>query len=149
MAQHTGFHRYAAQAASAALPQEAEIVAFTRVNAELSGAADRIAELKALHRNHQLWSLLVRDVAMDGNRLPPALKDQLATLGLWSMQYSLAAMSRELPVSALTTVNANMIEALRAQLDVARGSVVASAGAANAPAANGGMIGHSGLAARA
>ncbi len=149
MAQHNGFRRYAAQAASATLPQEAEIVAFTRVNAELSGAKDRIAELKALHRNHQLWSLIVRDVAMEGNRLPPALKDQLATLGLWSMQYSLAAMSRELPVSALTAVNTNMIEALRAQLDAARGPAATSSTASNGPAITGGADGGSGLAARA
>jgi flagellar protein FlaF len=99
----------------AATPQESEAVAFAMCNAALGSIADGRQRVHALHKNHQLWSFIVKDVAKETNRLPADLKRRIAELGLWSMRYSVAAMANDLPVQPLIQVNQDMIDGLRAQ----------------------------------
>jgi len=111
-----GLRQYQNPSLHAASPQENEIVAFTLCNARLSDAGDSPRRIEALHKTHQLWSLIVKDVSLEGNRLPAGLKQQIATLGMWAMQYSISAMSRELPLDPLIGINQDMIDGLRAQM---------------------------------
>ena len=104
---------------ASALPRDTEITAFAVVNRMLGEAAAETAgggrRLKALGKNHELWSLLVKDLARDGNALPDGLKRDLVSLGMWSMGYSLKAMGAPLAVEPLIAVNRNIADGLRAQ----------------------------------
>ena len=95
--------------------REAEILAFGLCNARLSRATDSKSRIDALHKTHQLWSLLVRDLAGDTNQLPKPLKDELISLGFWAMRYSVAAAGQDLPLQPLIDVNQNIADGLRLQ----------------------------------
>jgi flagellar biosynthesis activator protein FlaF len=98
-----------------ASPRETEILAFGLCNARLSKAVEPRERVEALFKTHQLWSLLVRDLASDGNKLPSPLKESLIGLGVWAMNYATAAIARDLPVEPLIEVNRNVADGLRAQ----------------------------------
>lgn len=107
--------------------RDCEIAAFRRAIGELESAADEPQRIRAFGRNHDLWSLLVKDLALEGNTLPEALKTQLIALGLWSMQYSIAAILGKLSAEPVLAVNRNVLEGLL-------GQTVASAAAAGVDA---------------
>ena len=99
-----------------ATPRETEILAFGLCNDRLSRADTPRARVEALHKTHQLWSLLVKDLELPGNALPAKLKQQLLSLGIWAMIYSTRAIAENLQVRPLIDVNRDMIEGLRMQL---------------------------------
>jgi flagellar protein FlaF len=68
-----------------------------------------------LSKTHQLWSMLVRDLACEGNRMPDQLKQELIDLGFWAMRYCVLAVSKGLDLEPLISVNQNILEGLRAQ----------------------------------
>jgi flagellar protein FlaF len=94
---------------------DAEILAFGLCNARLAKAQDPRARIDALHKNQQLWSLLVRDLAAESNHLPIKLKQELIELGFWSMRYGILASNGDLPLEPLMTVNRNILEGLQSQ----------------------------------
>ncbi len=94
-------------------PREVEAAAFVFVNRLLAQAATADERIRALSRNHRLWSLLLTDIGLTSNALPPILKKDLVSVGAWSMSYSIAAMSQDRPLGPLVEINADMIEALR------------------------------------
>jgi flagellar protein FlaF len=110
--------RYQRISEASARPREIELTAFGLVNRLLAEQQDERRRIKALGKNHELWSLLVKDLARSGNGLPADLKKQLVALGFWSMQYSVRAMCERLPVEPLMEVNRNIVEGLRAQISV-------------------------------
>jgi flagellar protein FlaF len=99
--------------------RDTEILAFGLCNARLGKAHDTKSRIEALHKTHQLWSLLVRDLAADDNQLPKFLKDELIGLGFWAMRYSIAATADDLPLQPLIDVNRNIADGLRAQVQSA------------------------------
>jgi flagellar biosynthesis regulator FlaF len=98
-----------------ASPVESEILAFGLCNDRLAKAADGRTRIDALARNHELWSILVRDLSGDGNKLPEALRNQLISIGFWSMTYSNMAISKDLSLQPLIDVNRNISDGLRMQ----------------------------------
>jgi len=71
--------------------------------------------VRALGRNHQLWSILVQDLSLAENRLPDGIKAELIRLGLWAMRYSTLALLQDLPIGPLIEVNINVADGLQAQ----------------------------------
>ena len=63
--------------------------------------------------------MLLKDLALEGNRLPEAIRSNLVALGLWSMRYSTLAILKNLPAGPLIEVNRNIAEGLtlQSQLD--------------------------------
>ncbi len=98
-----------------ASPHEAEILAFGLCNSRLAAAKDCRTRIEAVHKNQQLWSLLVRDLAREGNQLADALKQELIGLGFWAMRYGILANSNDLPLEPLIAVNRNILEGLKSQ----------------------------------
>lgn len=98
-----------------ATPRETEILAFGLCNDRLSKADSPRARIEALHKTHELWSVLIQDLQTPGNALPENLKQQLLSLGIWATMYCTRAIPRDLPVQPLIDVNRNMIDGLRAQ----------------------------------
>jgi flagellar protein FlaF len=95
--------------------QETERAAFRSVNRDLEVGTEGPARVRAIGRNHALWSLLVKDLAQADNRMPAGIKDGLIGLGLWSMRYSTQALLQNLPVAPLIEVNDNVLAGLLAQ----------------------------------
>ena len=95
--------------------RETEMAAFSAVIRALDEAADEGSRIRAFGRNHDLWSMLIKDLGMDGNRLPEPLKAQLLALGLWSMRYSTLAILQKLSPQPLIDVNRNIVEGLALQ----------------------------------
>ncbi len=102
--------------------RDGEIMAFTVANTYLRECACRATRTKALHKNQQLWSLLVKDIMLSQNKLPQPVKDRLIRLAFWSMSYSIRAMGGDLPLAPLIAINADMIEALQRQAENAAGT---------------------------
>jgi flagellar protein FlaF len=109
-----GFAQYERVGNQVVLPRENEARAFALVNRHLAEAASDIERIKALSRNHQLWSILLKDIALSSNALPQALKQEIAGLGLWAMGYSNLAIVRPLPIRPLINVNQAILEGLSA-----------------------------------
>ena len=85
------------------------------INRELATCTAGQTRTRAIGRNHQLWSILVKDLAMADNGLPEPVKAQLIGLGLWSMRYSTLALLRDLPIEPLIDVNSNVLDGLATQ----------------------------------
>lgn len=96
-----------------ATPRETEAVAFGLCNARLSQAKTSDERVAALHKTHMLWGILVRDLSNPGNRLPASLRDQLLSLGVWAMGYSVAAMTSDMSLQPLIEVQRNLADGLR------------------------------------
>jgi len=95
--------------------RQTEIAAFSRINRELTTAATPAQRVRAIGRNHDLWSILLKDLGQSGNRLPTPLRDELMRLAVWSMRYSIQANLKGLPIEPLVTVNTNILEGLKLQ----------------------------------
>ena len=108
-----GSTQYDRSAAKSITPRDLEAAAFAFVNRLLETGSEGHERTVALARNHRLWSLLLIDVGLISNALPTILKKDLASIGSWSMSYSIAAMGRDLPVKPLIDINCDMIEALK------------------------------------
>jgi flagellar protein FlaF len=85
------------------------------VNRDLADGVDGIARTRAIGRNHTLWSILVKDLAMADNHMPEGIKAGLIGLGLWSMHYSTHALLQDLPVDPLIEINDNVLQGLLVQ----------------------------------
>ena len=107
--------RYASQQNAAATPREIELRAFRYVNGLLAGAADVPSRVRALHKTHQLWSLLIADLAQPANGLPAELKGRLVSLGLWAQREADARMSDAASLAPLIALHREMIAGLEAQ----------------------------------
>lgn len=132
----SNYAQYEAARRQAALPQDNEIMFFAKVNSDLAKASDAPSRIHALFSNQRLWSALIKDIALDTNRLEPEVKQQITDLGVWAMQYSIAAMHEDLPLGPLIGVNRDMIEGLRAQLAPAAAPPVVPQARARAGAAS-------------
>ncbi len=70
--------------------------------------------MRALAKNQQLWSLLLRDVGSSSNDLPQVLKSDLMSLGFLTLRETITAMGDGgRSVAGLIQVNEDMIEGLR------------------------------------
>lgn len=107
--------RYAAAQNAAATPREIEIRAFRYVNGLLSGAGDVPARAAALQKTIQLWTILLTDLASDGNALPDRLKAQLISLGLWAQREAASRMMDDGSLAPLIELHRDMLAGLEAQ----------------------------------
>jgi flagellar protein FlaF len=107
--------RYAAVQDAAASPREIELRAFRYVNGLLSTASDTPARVTALHKTHRLWSLLIADLTLPANTLPPDLKGRLISLGLWAQREATARMGDAGSLAPLIDLHRDMIAGLEAQ----------------------------------
>jgi flagellar protein FlaF len=94
---------------------ESERAAFNMVIRDLENCTPGPSRVRALGRNHTLWSILVQDLSLVENRMPEGLKTQLISLGLWSMRYSTLALLKDLELTPLLDVNRNIVSGLTAQ----------------------------------
>ncbi len=100
------------------------------VNRDLESCKEGLPRIRALGNNHSLWSILLKDLALQENRLPDGLKAQLIDLALWSMRYSTMALSQPLSPAPLIEVNRNLADGLLAQATASNQHNVSASNAA-------------------
>lgn len=93
---------------------DTERAAFKMIIRELETCTPGASRVRALGRNHLLWSTLVQDLSLAENQMPEGIKTQLISLGLWSMRYCTLALLKGLPVDPLVEVNRNVLDGLQA-----------------------------------
>lgn len=110
-----GVNQYRRSQGGAMSPRETEATAFAYVNGLLAESGDTHARLRALGKNQELWSLLMRDVGSSANELPAVLKSDVLKVGLFATRFSIAAMGDTRSLQPLIQINEDMISALRSQ----------------------------------
>ena len=93
-------------------PREEQAIAFRLVNRKLTQADTPPARNAALGLNHELWTILFRDLGSSENRLPPILRQDCIRLARWSMAYSTRALLQDLPLAPLVEINEDMVQGL-------------------------------------
>jgi flagellar protein FlaF len=110
-----GAARYRQASKQAVSGRETELAAFGAITRGLEEADTPAARIRALGRNHDLWSMLMKDLALQENALPAELKTQLIDLAAWAMRYSTLAILQDIPIQPLIVVNRNIAEGLAQQ----------------------------------
>ena len=103
-----------------ATPRQIEAQIFSQIAAALELAAGEDGKAKdvkamanALHRNSQLWSALMTDLASEGNELPDDLKANLISLGGFSLRHGARVLAGEAQVTDLVDLNRTIASGLR------------------------------------
>ena len=87
-------------------PREQEALAFRLAARKLREATDPASRNKALQLNHELWTIMLRDLGASNNALPPILKKDCLALARFSIDYSTRAVLKpELALEPLIAVN--------------------------------------------
>lgn len=100
-------------------PRETEYDAFSRITRMMRQTGPRCTTpdaILAVHRNIELWTLLVTDLAQPGNALPDDLKAQLVSLAFFSIRHGHAAISGEVTNEALVDINLSIMKGLRGEV---------------------------------
>ena len=80
-----------------------------------AGGASGAALMPALHRNREMWTAFATDCGAQGNGLPPELRAQIISLGLWVDRFTSDVIAgRETPVE-LIALNRTIMEGLDGQ----------------------------------
>lgn len=93
-----------------------EYEAFSRVTHMLQrarSASDRYAEIVAVDRNNQLWTILANDLALVGNRLSEELRGGLMSLAMFSLRHGHRVLAREAKIDPLIEINQRIMRGLR------------------------------------
>jgi len=107
---------YAAYGArvSAQSSREQEASAFRLAARRLNEAGSRFERNHALNINHEMWSILFRELNSSACALPEVLQADCIKLALWSLEYSTKAVLSDLSLSPLVEVNNNIADGLEA-----------------------------------
>lgn len=99
-------------------PRESEAMALRLASRRLREASNRKSMNLALGLNHDIWSIIFRDLNNAQNRLTGDLKADCMRLALWSLNYSTRAILSDLPAGPLIEVNDSLAEGLEAKAPV-------------------------------
>ncbi|MES1156911.1 MAG: flagellar biosynthesis regulator FlaF [Alphaproteobacteria bacterium] len=111
---------YQRAATQAETPRDLEYRAFGQVTAGLMRIKEGLCETpaaiaEALDANRRLWNILSADCSLPENGLPPTLRAQIISLGLWVSRYSGQVLREGVEVDPLIDVNRSMMEGLAAR----------------------------------
>ena len=110
---------YAAAATMMRPARDVEYDVFSRVTGLLRQAdpRGRTAEaIAAVHKNNELWTILMTDLADPGNTLPDELKAGLLSLAGFSIRHGHAVMAGSATTEALIDVNMSVMKGLRGEV---------------------------------
>lgn len=93
-----------------------EYEAFSRVTHMLQSAQTtrvRQAEITAVDRNNQLWTVLANDLALSGNRMTDELRGGLLSLAIFSLRHGHRVFAGEASLYPLIEINQRIMKGLR------------------------------------
>jgi len=94
--------------------REQEALAFRLASRRLTEARDRTERNLALNINHEMWSIVFRELNGPSCLLPDILKGDCIRLAYWSITYSTKAVLSDLPLNPLIEINNAVAEGLEA-----------------------------------
>ncbi len=94
--------------------REQEALAFRLASRRLTEARDRTERNLALNINHEMWSIVFRELNGPSCMLPDILKGDCIKLAYWSITYSTKAVLSDLPLNPLVDINNAVAEGLEA-----------------------------------
>jgi flagellar protein FlaF len=108
---------YGAQSAATRTPRGIEYAIFSRVTHRIKAAAEKGASgfpalADALHQNRRLWTILMSDVASDGNGLPRDVRARLFYLGEFTLHHTSKVLDGEADPGALLEINTAVMQGL-------------------------------------
>ena len=111
---------YADNAASTRNERRTEYEAIARITKQLRDRAvtakrDFPAYVDALHRNQQLWTTLIVDIADEGNPLPKDLKARLAYLADFTRHHTGRILRENASVLPLLEINMAVMRGLKSE----------------------------------
>lgn len=99
-------------------PKEIEYQVFCKVTRELTQARNLDSSfpafVQAVHRNRELWSILMNDCVTPENILPGTVKTAVISLSLWVDSYSSKAIQENASLDPLIEVNQTIMKGLLA-----------------------------------
>ncbi|OAG74195.1 flagellin assembly protein [Gluconobacter japonicus] len=113
-----GMSQYQSQSGTYLPPREVEAMAFRHVNDLLAKAKTHSDRQSALSANLKLWGILLQGVQRVDCPLDEILRNDLTTVGTWSMRYANVALNSDTSLKALIDINEDMIEGLSASAPV-------------------------------
>lgn len=97
-------------------PRYTEYRLIGEITAEMAAAWDGgvrgAALMPALHRNREMWTTFGAVCGATGNGLPPALRAQIISLGLWVDRFTSDVVAGREAIEPLLSVNRNLLEGL-------------------------------------
>ncbi|MBO9713462.1 flagellar biosynthesis regulator FlaF [Sphingomonas sp.] len=110
---------YQAARARAETPRSAEYRLMSEITGEMMAAESAGARgallMPPLHRNREMWSAFVSDCGATGNRLPPELRAQIISLGLWVDRFTSDVIAGREAIGELISLNRTIMEGLRGE----------------------------------
>ena len=97
--------------------REQEAMALRLAARRLSEASNRLERNRALNINHEMWSILFRELNSPLCPLPEVLKWDCVRLAFWSIDYSTKAVLSELSLDPLIEINDRVAEGLEGVVD--------------------------------
>lgn len=101
-------------------PRKIEQRIFSRITGELEKIQENTDILQpevksALWENQRLWMTLRADIVLPDNGLPPALRAQLISIGIWVDNHTQKVLRGEGKVEDLVEVNKSIIKGLKGE----------------------------------
>ena len=102
--------------------RSAEYQAFAHVTKALSKAQTQASDdcsglAAAVYANRKLWSILILDVAGEGNNLPQKLRAEILSIGLFVQRHSSKVLDRSGDVTPLIEINTSIMRGLRGAVE--------------------------------
>ena len=108
---------YGAQAVRTARDTEYDIFSrVTRMLRQSAASPNTAANIEAVHKNNQLWTLLAGDLAAPGNALPDEVKAGLLSLAAFAVRHGAAVLAGAATVDALIDINLSVMKGLRGEV---------------------------------
>lgn len=78
---------------------------------------DRLAEIKAVHTNTELWIAFATDISSTENKLPHKLKIDLLSLAVFSIRHGHNVLSKNASIEPLLDINRQIMKGLRGKVN--------------------------------
>ena len=103
---------YSQSAKTSSSPRELEATLLLKAASQLQDVKDQWKDTggdlnTVLHYNRQLWTVFVSSVYSDENQLPLEIKNNIASLGAFIFQHSVAVLSDPQPEKLTPLININ------------------------------------------
>lgn len=96
--------------------RDVEYDAFSRITTMLRQAfmnKNRIAEIEAVSKNNELWTILAADLADDRNKLSDETRASLISLAMFSLRHGHGVLAQSISVEPLIDINMSIMKGLR------------------------------------
>lgn len=99
--------------------RDIEYDALSRVNRMIRNSiasGDKSAQILAVDKNNQLWTIFAADLASDSSELPDELRANLLSLAAFSLRHGHATLAGKVSPDVLIDINLSVMKGLRGEV---------------------------------